>query len=68
MREGNAGVELAEVVDVCGRFDRSLELRSLAFDEVEGQSHGREGQQKIGKQDGRVDLDSPHGLQSDFGG
>ena len=40
-----------------GPFDRPLDLRPFALDEVEGQAHRLERQQQIGEEDRRVDLD-----------
>ena len=68
VRQRLARLEALQRVDVAGRFDRTLDLRSFALDEVERQSHRLERQQQVGEEDRGVDFDAPNGLQRDLGG
>ncbi len=68
VRERLSRLEQLEPIDICAVGDRSLNLRSFAFDEIERQSHRLEGKQQVGEQDGRVDVDRVDRLQRHVGG
>ena len=53
--------------DVCGRRGRGCDRRPFALDEIQIEPHRHEGQQQIGKQDRRIDLDEIDRLQRDRG-
>jgi hypothetical protein len=67
VRQRLSRLEHAQAVDVSGLVDRPFELRSLAFDEVEGKSHRLERQEEVGEQDGGVQIDPSYRLQCHFG-
>jgi hypothetical protein len=68
MGKRRARVEHLQFVDVGGRFNRPFELRSFAFDEIEGESHRLERQEQIGKQNRGIDLNPSDRLKGDLRG
>ena len=61
--ERDARLEHTQPLHVGGRPDRIEDGRPLALHEIEIEAQRREGQQQIGEEDGRVDLDDVDRLQ-----
>ena len=57
------GLERRQARDVGGRPDGIGDRRPLALDEVELEAHRREGEQQVGKEDRRVEIDDVERLQ-----
>src|SRR6185436_18023141 len=64
--EGLSRLEHPEPFDISRTINGTLDLRSLAFHEVEGKSHRRQRQEKVRKEDGGVDFETSNRLQGDF--
>ena len=61
-------LEDAQAIDVGRPLDGAFDLRTLALDEVEGQTHRGERQQQVREQNRGIDLEPPNRLQRDLGG
>src|SRR6185312_149555 len=67
VRQLLARLEFLYAGEVVFGAQRPFDLRAFAFEKVERNAHRLERQQQIGKQDRRVDVDAPDGLESDGG-
>ncbi len=65
VRQAVTRLDDADAIDVGRVPNRRRDGRPFPLDEIEGEPHRREGQQEVGKQDRRVDVDRLDGLQRD---